>query len=304
MGWDLIKNSLVFILIVIGFILLLLLPREMQMTQVTSTGGTFYEYEYPFTFDLFKENIQGFIQHFQSENGFGENKYGVAVAEEVKKSMKRDFYIIIPAFTISIFMGILLGILQFNYRERLFGKVQTFLSWILSSVPDFFFFIACQYLLIKLFHTELIPRFSLYGNDHWYNFIIPMLALSLFPLVYMIKFTAASLESEMGRDYIRTARSKGLLTMGELKHMLWNCLPSILNQTQFVMLYILSSLPIIEKLSSYQGAGYHLLASIQSNEDPRALAFMLPYLFLMFATVIFSKIVNLRFVPQKSGELK
>lgn len=300
MWWEIVKSLLVFVLIVVGFILLLLLPREMS---VTHHGGLVFTAEYPFTLELFRENIVAFIQHFQTEKGFGLNRYGVPIVEEVQKFLKRDLYIIIPAFLLSIIFGILLGIVQFYFRNRFFGRVQSFFSWIFSSIPDFFFFIAVQYLLIKLFHLGF-PRFSLYGNDHWYNFFVPMIALTIFPLIHMTKYTAAALENEVGQDYLRTARAKGLQTISVLKHMLKNCLYSLFNQIQFIMLYILSSLPIIEKLSSYQGAGYHLLGSILAHDDVSALAYMLPFLAFMFVTVLFSKMVRFWTVPQRSGEIR
>lgn len=298
MGWDLLKGSIVFILIIIGFLFLLLLPRELE---IEHKSGLVFTASYPFSFEVFQDNVQAFLNHFKTEKGFGENRLGVPIAEEVQKYIKRDLVIIIPAFAISLILGAILGMIQFTFRERFLGKVQAFFSWILSSIPDFFLFISIQYILIKLFQTGF-PRFSLYGNDHWYNFIIPMIAILLFPLLHMVKYTASSLENEVGQDYLRTARAKGLKTFSILKHMLWNCLSSLLAQSQFIMLYILSSLPIIEKLSSYQGAGYHLLGSIEANEDPRSLAYILPYLLLMFLTIIISKIVINRIGAHKSGD--
>ncbi|WP_449621240.1 ABC transporter permease subunit [Robertmurraya sp. Marseille-Q9965] len=293
MGSDFLKSSLVFVLIVIGFILLLLAPRIMT---VHNLGG----YYTPKTEMTYKENIQAFIHNFQTE-GFGENRYGTAVIEELQVFIKRDLIIVIPAFVLSIVLGTFLGVIQFQFREGPLGKIQAFFSWIFSSVPDFFFYIAVQYLLIKLFYLGL-PQFSLYGNDHWYSFILPMIAVMLYPMLHMSKFTLTSLENEVGQDYLRTAHAKGLQTLSVLKHMIWNCLSSLLNQTQFVMLYILTSLLIIEKLSSYFGAGYHLYGSIINNEDQRTLAFILPYLLLMFMTVILTRVCRHWLVPRKSGE--
>lgn len=300
MGWDLLKSFLVFLLIVVGFIFILLLPREME---ITHHGGLVFTADFPFTFDLFKEKVQDFIHHFQTEKGFGENKMGVPILEELQTFLQRDLHIIIPAFFLAILFGMLLGIVQFYFREKWVGKIQAFLSWIFSAIPDFFFYIGLQYILIKLVANGFL-QMNLFGNDDWYSFLLPMIAVTIFPMLYMMKFTTTSLENEVGQDYLRTARSKGLQRLSILKHMLWNCLPSILNQAQFVMLYILSSLPIIEKLSSYQGAGYHLLDSIFKNEDVRSLAFMLPYLVFMFATVVLSKLVKHWLVPIKSGALR
>ncbi|RTR31819.1 ABC transporter permease subunit [Robertmurraya yapensis] len=300
MGWDLLKSFLVFLLIVVGFIFILLLPREME---ITHHGGLVFTADFPFTFDLFKEKVQDFIHHFQTEKGFGENKMGVPILEELQTFLQRDLHIIIPAFFLAIFFGMILGIIQFYFREKWVGRIQAFLSWIFSSIPDFFFYIGLQYILIKLVANGYL-QMNLFGNDDWYSFILPMIAVTIFPMLFMMKFTSTSLENEVGQDYLRTARSKGLQRLFILKHMLWNCWPSILNQAQFVMLYILSSLPIIEKLSSYQGAGYHLLDSIFKNEDVRSLAFMLPYLVFMFATVVLSKLVKHWLVPIKSGALR
>ncbi|PAE20938.1 peptide ABC transporter permease [Bacillus sp. 7504-2] len=300
MAWDFIKSLLVFLIIIFAFVLLLLLPREME---ITHHGGLVFTADFPFTFDLYKEKIAAFVEHFRMEKGFGNNSMGVPILEEVQKLLLRDFTIIVPALLLSMGAGTLLGIVQFYFRDKIIGKVQAFFSWIFSSIPDFFLFIALQYLLIKLFYIG-VPKFSLYGNDHWYNFLIPMIAITVFPMVHMVKFTSAALENEMGQDYLRTARSKGLTTLNILKHMIWNCLYSILNQTQFVMLYLLTSLPIMQKLASFQGAGYHLLTSIQEFDEPRALAFMLPYLLMMFATIVLSKLLKYKLLPQKAGALQ
>jgi oligopeptide transport system permease protein len=300
MGWDIIKSFLVFLAIVIGFILILLLPREMS---VTHHGGFVFTADFPFSIEIYKERIKDFIVFIREEKGFGNNHTGMPISEEVQKLLGRSLQIIIPAFILSIIVGTFLGIIQFYFRDSLLGKIQAFFSWFFSSIPDFFLFIAIQYLLIKLFHLG-VPRISLYGNDHWYNFIVPLVAVTLFPLIHMVKFTAATLENEVGQDYVRTAKSKGLQNIRILIHKLWNCWYSLLNQTQFVMLYILSSLPIIEKLSSYKGAGVELLNSIMGNQDMRALAIMIPFLLLMFTTILFSKIVKHRLLPQNSGELR
>ena len=114
----------------------------------------------------------------------------------------------------------------------------------------------------------------------------------------MIKMTAAGLENEAGQEYIRTVYSNGGTHLSALKHMIWNCGPTLLNQSQLVMIYILSSLPIIEKLSSYNGAGYQLLLSILDNEEIRALAFMIPFLFLMFFVIVFSQSIKYRWFPK------
>ncbi|WP_163100395.1 ABC transporter permease [Peribacillus alkalitolerans] len=297
MVWQITKSLLVFLLILTGFILLLLLPREKE---VIVFSAHHIETRYPFSFALYKDRIDGFIDYFQTEKGFGTvERTGVPIKDEVKEMLGRSMKIVIPAFILSVSLGMLFGVIRFYHRSRKRGKIQAALSWIFSSIPDFFLYIAIQYMFIKLISLGF-PHFNLYGSDHWYSFILPLFAVSLFPFIHMSNFTTAALENEMGQEYLRTAYAKGLGTSKALVHMLWNCWSTLLNQTQLVMLYILSSLPIIEKLSGYNGAGYQLLQSILENEEARALAYMLPFLGFMFTAIVLAQVLKNVLVPKEA----
>jgi oligopeptide transport system permease protein len=289
----LLKYTSIFSFILIGFILLLLLPREKEIEVFSSFH---IEASYPFSVEKYVENMDEFILHFQTEKGFGISSTGESIREEAKLYVTRSLKIILPAFFISMGLGILLGVLQFYHRDRKRGKISAFLFWVFSSIPDFFLYISIQYLLIKLIRLGL-PHIHLFGHEQWYSFIIPLISLIIFPLTHMVKFTSTTLENEMGREYIRTVYAKGLGHVKALLHMLWNCWPAILNQAQLTMLYILTSLPIIEKLSGYNGAGKELLGSILRNDEIRSLALMLPFLLLMFAIIVLSQSLKYYLMP-------
>jgi oligopeptide transport system permease protein len=286
------------IMIFMGLIVLLVLPREIQITHVYNLV---FKAEYPFSMELFFRNLTEFFQHLQSQKGFGFTRTGVPIVEEVSKLLGRSLLIIIPCFVLSIIFGLCLGVVQFFYHEKFVGKLLSFLSWSFSSIPDFFLYMGVQYLFIKLIQAGF-PRFSLYGQDHWYSFILPLVSLMLFPLIYIAKYITSSLVYEATQDYVRTSYAKGLVKRQVLLHMLKNGLPGLLNQTQVVMVYILTSLPIIEKLSSYRGAGLELLNSILRNDDALALAFMIPFVLIMFMTIVTVQILKQRIIPQMGSE--
>lgn len=300
MIWHSTKSTFIVLLILIGFIFLLLLPRELEITHV---HGLVYTANYPFSFELYKQRIHDFFHYLQSEKGLGETKTGVPVLEEAKRLLSRDLIIIIPCFIFSIIIGTFFGIVQFYFREKIFGKLLSMISWMCSSIPDFFLFIAIQYVLIKLMKSGF-PHFHLYGNEHWYSFMIPLIALTLFPMIHISKYISLSLENENSQEYVRTSYAKGLSRLQVLLHMLQNCMNGLLNQSQVVMVYILTSLPIIEKLSSYRGAGYQLLQSILENEDNTALAYMIPFLFIMLFTILTAQIFKHLLLPPNGGELE
>ncbi|SET22965.1 oligopeptide transport system permease protein [Oceanobacillus limi] len=298
MVWNLCKSLVTFILILLGFIFVLLLPREME---VEAIGFSQYEAAHPFTMDLYMDNMKAFVTYFQTEKGFGTTLAGTPILEEVQRYLGRSLKIIIPTFILVLLFGTLVGVLQFNYRSKKRGKILSFFSSILSSIPDFFLFIAIQYLLIKLIQAGL-PRFHLFGSDYWYSFIIPLISLMIFPLLHMVRMTVVAMESEMSQEYVRTVLAKGLSRIQAIKHILRNCWSTIINQSQWVMLYIISSLPIIERLSNYNGAGDQLLYSILNNEDIRAFALMLPFLLIMFFIHVGANVLKFIILPKEGKQ--
>jgi oligopeptide transport system permease protein len=293
MVWKIIKQLFIIFIILLGFALLLLLPREMKLTRI---GPLSIIAEFPFTMDLYKHNIKSFIDFIYTEKGLGQIRTGMKVSENTIMLFLRSLTIILPCFMASFFFGIILGAVQFRSRDKTAGRIFSFISWLSSSVPDFFVYIAFQYLLIKLFSAGLID-FNLYGDENWYSFLLPTLALTVFPMAHIAKSLFVSLLHESKQDYIRTSIAKGMNERKVLIHMLRNCSGGLLHQTQIVMLYILTSLPIIEKLSNFRGAGYQLLENILHNEDNSALGLMIPFLILMLLVITAAQLVKPKLMP-------
>lgn len=298
MVWKITRSIMIYFLILLGFALLLLLPREIKINHL---HGMVFEANYPFNMDLIEQNISSFIEHIRTSKGLGTIKTGMNVSEHTILVFNRSIQIILFCFAASIAGGVVIGSLLFRFKDKGVGKILNVLNWLFSSIPDFFLYIAFQYILIKLIVAGM-PDFNLYGNENWYSFILPAVALMLFPSAFVAKYIASSLTYESKQDYVRTSIAKGMGEMQILLHMLRNSAAGLLHQTQLVMLYILTSLPIIEKLSNYRGAGYHLLESILTNQDAQALALMIPFLFLMTVVITLVKILKPKLVPVRGGD--
>lgn len=299
MLWRLIKHTTIFIGIILLFTLLLLLPRDLA---VEHTSGIQFDAHYPFTFELYKDNVTAFAKHFYAEKGFGKTPAGTPLTEHVQRYVKRSLKIILPTLLVTMIIGTISGIFLFLLRHRIIGRLTSFLSAAFASIPDFFLFICIQYLLILAMHHGL-PKFELFTSDHWYSFIVPMISLTIFPFFHIVRMTMTAMENEANKNYVRTAQAKGMERIRVIGHIFWNVLPTIINQSQMIMLYILSSLPIIEKLANYHGAGYQLLDSILDHENVYALLYFLPLLLLMYITVIVTQFVQGRFDMKGGGSL-
>jgi len=298
LGLRLLRDTVIFLAVGIVFMLILLLPREME---IEHQGGLVFTAGYPFTLELYKGNIDAFIDYVKEEKGFGTTAAGTPLTKHVQRYILRSLKIVLPAFFIAMTVGTTIGVLLFTIRNKKRGRILTFLAEMFASIPDFFLFIAIQYLIILAIHRGF-PPFELYSSDQWYSFIIPCLSLTLFPLFHMVRLTVTTMNNEAGEDYVQTAQSKGMSKWRVIGHVFANSWVTIVNQAQMVMLYILSSLPIIEKLANYHGAGYLLLESILNNDNVLALLFFLPLLLLMYVVVIISQLVRGRLLEKDVNE--
>ncbi|MFE8702829.1 ABC transporter permease subunit [Cytobacillus sp. FJAT-54145] len=232
-----------------------------------------------------------------SLEGLGKTVRETYVITEVNMFFLRSLKIILPSFFLTLVVGILLGIVSFRFQRNFIGKAIQSVHLFISSLPDFFAFILIQYGLLLAVRFGF-PHLDLFGHEDWYNTILPITSLSLYPIFYIYRVTASSLEDEYIKDYVSTVRAKGKSeTYILFTHLLWNTWGRIITNTKTIMLYILTSLPIIELLSYYQGMGYHLLKSIQNDEAMMIIGFIYPYLLIMFIVMFISDFGSTILVP-------
>ncbi|MFE8703070.1 ABC transporter permease subunit [Cytobacillus sp. FJAT-54145] len=241
-------------------------------------------------FDYYRDLI---VNH-----SLGFNIRKAPVIEVVPEALIKSLKLIIPSFVISIVLGILLGIIHFIVRER---KIQSSLhkinSTLFGTVPDFFILITVQYILLLLMRAQLL-ELDIFGDETWFHILFPMIVLSITPTFYISNITYHSLLIEKDKDYVRTALSKGTGQFAiTLKHLLWNAWPTILSYTQTLMLIIISSLPIIERLCFYRGAGHHLILAIKEKDTYLILGMLLPFLVLVLISLWITDIIKFFIVP-------
>lgn len=134
------------------------------------------------------------------------------------------------------------------------------------ALPDFCLVLLGQVLTIwtyKHFDIRLWTVGVPGGDRHW---MLPILALSIAPLGYAARLTAAALDDIMKEDYIRTARAKGIAEVRVIfGHAFRNALPRVLNGAPAIINVTLSSLVVVELLTSWPGLGRYLIPGPQAT---------------------------------------
>jgi len=121
-------------------------------------------------------------------------------------------------------------------------------------------------------HIRLWPTFGFGWDDH---LILPVLVLAARPFAQIAGHAYVALDEVLREDYIRTARSRGLLESVILaRHALPNAAGPILGAIAAALSIALSTLPVVEVFFSWPGLGFGLLQAIRRFDAATAGTFL------------------------------
>ena len=130
------------------------------------------------------------------------------------------------------------------------------------SMPSF---ITATFLIITVGE-----KFGLtYGIGTGAHYILPVIALAIFPTSYIMRLIRSSMLDVMGQDYMRTARSKGLAQPAVLfKHALRNAVLPVITYLGPAIAYILTGSFVVERIFTIPGLGNEFISSIINRDYP------------------------------------
>jgi ABC-type dipeptide/oligopeptide/nickel transport system permease component len=99
--------------------------------------------------------------------------------------------------------------------------------------------------------------------------ILPVIALSTIPMAIIARMTRSSLLEVLGRDYIRTARAKGVKNKNVVtKHALRNAMLPVVTILGLQMGGLLSGAVLTETVFGLAGVGRMLVEAIYARDYP------------------------------------
>jgi oligopeptide transport system permease protein len=184
------------------------------------------------------------------------------------------------AFLLSVLVGIPLGVIGALRHNKIPDYLATFISVIGIATPSF----VAALLLLVIFSVAL-RWFPTHGWEGWENpgaMVLPTLALALFPIAQISRFTRASMLEVTRKDYVRTAQSKGLKERTIVTiHMIRNALIPVVTILGPVLAFLITGSFIIETIFSVPGIGRFYVISISSRD----------YGVIMAMTVLYAAVI-------------
>lgn len=170
----------------------------------------------------------------------------------------------VMGIVISMVIAIPLGVISAVKRWSFWDYLGMVFSQIGMAVPSFWLGILLLLLLSVKFRI-----FPLFGSGTIMHLILPAISLGIARAAVLLRLTRASMTEELSKEYVVTARSKGLTErMVNYKHALKNALLPIITIGGIQLGYMLGGAIIIEQVFSLPGLGRLFLFGVYQRDFP------------------------------------
>ena len=198
--------------------------------------------------------------------------YHMPVADMLGEKLAITFLLTLLSFAFTIVLSIPLGILAGSVRSGWLDGLVTAADQVVMSVPAFFIGILACFLFGIVLKVFTPGDFVSYTQD-WGAFlsylILPALSIAIPRIAMTVKMLRSAILQESGKDYVRTARSRGGDRGNILRrHVLKNALIPVITFLAVSAAEIMTGTIIIEQVFTIPGVGRLLLASISNRDFP------------------------------------
>ena len=240
-------------------------------------------YDKPLLLNSDEAGLQKFTQTIFFEKSlamfvfdFGRADDGRDIAREIQSRMIPSLAIALPVFILGLFVYISTALIMVFFRATNIDFWGVILCVALMSISSLFYIIVGQFLVSKVWHWVPISGFGS-GLDAIKFLLLPVIIGIISSAGSHIRWYRTVFLEEMNKEYVRTARAKGLSERLVLfRHVLRNALIPILTGAVVVIpLLFLGSL-LVESFFGIPGLGSYTIDAINSQDFAivRAMVFL------------------------------
>jgi peptide/nickel transport system permease protein len=214
------------------------------------------------------------------------------VFAQIGERIPQTLTVIGTAYLVGVLIALPIGIYSAYRQYSLFDQAGTLFAMIGFSVPTFFtgtLFIIIFAVWLGWFPTKYDTTLKV---TDWESFLkqlrqmaMPVMVLGLANAAAISRYMRSSMLENMGQDYVRTARAKGMPERTVvLKHVLRNSLIPVVTVIALGIPSIFGGAIITENLFGVNGIGSQLIQAIHGNDLPtvQTLAFIFAILIVTF----------------------
>lgn len=200
------------------------------------------------------------------------------VLGKVKERFKNSLWLFIIGTLITWCLSFPVGISAAIKRGSFFDRSTTFVSYVLISIPSFFFAFILIDFVVKKFNVSVIgmQTFGMSDADttYWvmdriWHMVIPSILGAMGGIALLSRYVRAQMLEVIHQDYIRTAKAKGLSTdKVYYKHGFRNALLPFVTMFGLILPGLIGGSVIIESIFAWPGMGRMGYEAILARDYP------------------------------------
>lgn len=214
---------------------------------------------------------------------FGQSDSGRDIGYDISQRMWPSLAIALPVFFVALLLTITLALVVAFFRGTYLDRWAVVLCVAMMSISSLFYIIGGQYLIGKLLHLVPISGFDS-GFASAKFIILPIVVGIIGGLGSGIRWYRTIFLEEINKDYVRTARAKGLSESAVLYvHVLRNALIPILTGVVVVLPQLFLGSLITEAFFGIPGLGSYTIDAIQRQDFAivRSMVFLGSFLYII-----------------------
>ena len=197
---------------------------------------------------------------------FGRSDSGRDIAWDIQQRMWPSLALAIPGLILGLLVNITFALLIAFFRGTYLDFWGVVLCVVLMSISGLFYIVGGQWLVSKLLHLVPISGYES-GLDAFKFLVLPVIIGLIGGIGSGTRWYRSIFLEEINRDYVRTARAKGLSELRILfRHVLKNAMIPILTGVVVILPLLFMGSLVTESFFGIPGLGSYTIDAIQSQD--------------------------------------
>jgi peptide/nickel transport system permease protein len=225
------------------------------------------------------------------------------VTQVIGDRMKNTLLLMITAEVLIISLALLIGIYSALHQYSYLDNAITASTFILYSMPVFFFALLAMYIFSVLFRKWGLPYLPTVGmfdpnigqtpaQVAW-HMVLPVATLSFTFIAGYSRYIRSAMLESLGQDYVRTARAKGLPNPEVIYiHVLKNAALPIVTLVALDLPFLLGGAIVTEQIFGWPGMGRLFIDHVSRSDTSVVMGILM---MIAFAVIIFQIIADVTY---------
>jgi peptide/nickel transport system permease protein len=189
------------------------------------------------------------------------------LVEDFREGALPSLLLTVPAFFVGLALSVVLALYLVFIRNGVVDLAASLACVALMSVPVMVYIIAGQFLVAQVLNYFPAFGFQMEGFSTAKFLLLPVALMVVSGLGADVRLFRAMFIEEMGQDYIRTARAKGVSSVVVLlRHVFKNGLINLITLVVASLPFLIMGSVVLENFFGIPGLGNKLFSAIQAPD--------------------------------------